>query len=43
MENKHQDHNHGKSTLHLVINGAKYQWHAQYISGAEIRKIASIQ
>src|ERR1035437_4943665 len=29
-------------TLHLSINGKQYEWHKEYISGAEIRKLGNI-
>lgn len=32
----------GKQGLQLTINGKHYDWHQQYISGAEIRKLGSI-
>ena len=37
-QNKEQ----GKATLHLTINGKKYEWHQEYITGAEIRKLDNI-
>ena len=35
--NEHENH-----VLHLTINGKKYEWHHQYITGAEIRKLDNI-
>ncbi|MCX6350239.1 MAG: multiubiquitin domain-containing protein [Bacteroidetes bacterium] len=32
----------GKHVLHFEINGKDYQWHQQYITGAEIRKLGEI-
>jgi hypothetical protein len=32
----------GKEILDLTINGKKYQWTQQYITGAEIRKLGNI-
>jgi hypothetical protein len=31
-----------KNTLHLTINGKEYDWHQQYITGAEVRKLGNI-
>lgn len=42
MEKENKDHDGGNSILHFIINEKKYQWHKQYITGAEVRKIASI-
>ncbi len=33
---------HGNHTLHLVINGKEYEWHQQYITGSEVRKLGNI-
>lgn len=33
---------HGKDVLWLTINGKKYKWEAQYITGAEIRALGQI-
>jgi len=32
----------GKHRLQLTINGNRYEWHQQYITGAEIRTLGSI-
>jgi hypothetical protein len=32
----------GKKVLPLTINGKKYEWQQEYITGAEIRKLGSI-
>ncbi|MGH2666195.1 multiubiquitin domain-containing protein [Flavobacterium sp.] len=32
----------GKPSLELVINGKKYDWKEQYISGAEVKKLGDI-
>jgi len=37
-QNKEQ----GKAALHLTINGKVYEWHQEYITGAEIRKLGNI-
>jgi Multiubiquitin len=39
-KNPHGEH--GKRVLELTINGKKYSWNQQYITGAEIRKLGSI-
>jgi len=33
---------HGNRVLDLTINGKKYEWNQQYITGAEIRKLGHI-
>lgn len=33
---------HGKNVLELTVNGKKYKWPQQYITGAEIRKLGGI-
>lgn len=33
---------HGNHVLHLTINGKQYEWHHEYINGAEIRKLGNI-
>lgn len=37
-QNKGQE----KAVLHLAINGKNYEWHQEYITGAEIRKLGNI-
>lgn len=37
--NGHSDHGH---VLHLFIEGKQYEWHQQYITGAEIRKLGKV-
>jgi hypothetical protein len=37
-QNKEQ----GKAALHITINGKVYEWHQEYITGAEIRKLGNI-
>ena len=32
----------GKPALQLTINGEKYEWHQEYITGVEIRKLGNI-
>ncbi|SRR5258706_99132 len=41
-ENQNQKHEEGRPTLKLTINGKNYDWHQEYITGAEIRKLGSI-
>jgi len=33
---------HGNHVLHLTINGKQYEWHHEYITGAEIRELGNI-
>lgn len=40
MENQNAEH--GKPVLHLTINHKKYEWHQEYISGAEIKQLGGI-
>lgn len=42
MNNKNQEHGHGKHVLRLIINQKEYEWHSEYITGAEIRKLGNI-
>ena len=37
-----QNEGHSKPVLLLTINGKKYDWHQEYITGAEIRKLGNI-
>jgi hypothetical protein len=39
---KKQEHDHEKHTLHLIINGKQFEWHLEYITGAEIRKLGNM-
>ncbi len=39
---KNPDQEHGKKVLKLTINGKQYEWHQEYITGAEIRKLGQI-
>lgn len=41
-KNKNPSGEHNKSVLYLTINGKQYEWHQQYISGADIRKLGNI-
>jgi hypothetical protein len=41
-DNHHTEHEKGNTTLHLIINGTKYEWKQEYITGAEIRKLGNI-
>ena len=34
--------NNEKKALNLIINGKHYEWHQQYITGAEVRNLGSI-
>ena len=31
-----------KNVLHFTLNGKEYQWHEQYITGADVRKLGNI-
>jgi hypothetical protein len=42
MEKVEQKNEHGNHVLELTINGKQYEWHQQYITGAEIRKLGNI-
>jgi len=42
MKKEVQDKKDGKHVLHLIINGQKYDWTHQYITGAQIRKLGNI-
>jgi hypothetical protein len=42
MKKEEQKHEHGNHVLQLTINGKHYEWHHDYITGAEIRKIGNI-
>lgn len=39
---KNPNQEHGKNVLQLTINGKQYEWHHEYITGAEIRKLGNI-
>jgi hypothetical protein len=39
---KRYNEGHGKHSLHLTINEKTYDWHQQYISGAELRQLGHI-
>ena len=41
-QDKNSESEHGKHVLELTINGNRYHWHQQYITGAEIRKLGNI-
>lgn len=34
--------NNNKQVLHLTIDGKQYEWHSQYITGAEVKKLGNI-
>jgi hypothetical protein len=38
IKNKEQ----GNAVLHLAINGKKYEWHKEFICGAEVRQLGNI-
>lgn len=42
MKKEEQKNEHGKHVLHLTINGKQYEWHQQYITGAEIRRLGNV-
>lgn len=37
QKNEHQEH-----VLHFTLNGKRHTWHEQYITGASIRKVGSL-
>lgn len=39
---KNPSHGDGRPSLELMINGVKFDWKEQYISGAEVKKLAKI-
>ncbi|WP_243350077.1 multiubiquitin domain-containing protein [Parabacteroides sp. FAFU027] len=39
---KNEDKGNGKHVLRLVINQQNYEWHQQYITGAEVRTLGNI-
>ena len=41
-KHKNQNPEHGKSVLHFTLNERRYDWHQEYISGAELRKLGNI-
>jgi hypothetical protein len=41
-ENQKSNEEHGNKVLQLTINDKKYDWHQEYITGAEIRKLGNI-
>ncbi len=41
-ENQNQVHEHGKHVLQFTLNGKHFDWHHQYITGAELRKLGNI-
>lgn len=41
IENK-KDHGHGKPVLEITINGKKFEWTEQYITGLQVRKLGEI-
>ncbi len=41
-KDKKANDKHGKAVLHLSINDKRYDWHQEFITGAEIRKLGNI-
>ena len=39
---ENNDHEHGSHVLHLTINEKKFEWHHQFITGEEVRKLGNI-
>lgn len=39
---KSKNQEHGRPVLHLTINGQRFEWPEQYITGAEIRRLGNI-
>lgn len=39
---KNKNEENEKHILHLIINGKEYNWHQEYITGAQIRKLGNI-
>jgi len=42
MEKEKKQEHEEKHALHLIINGKQFEWHQEYITGAEIRKLGNI-
>ncbi len=42
MKKEEQKNENGNHFLQLTINGKQYEWHHEYITGAEIRKLGNI-
>lgn len=41
-KDKNQKHEDGKAVLHFTLNDKRYEWHKEYITGAELRKLGNI-
>lgn len=41
-KDKNQNSEHGKSVLHFTLNEKRHEWHHEYITGAELRKLGNI-
>lgn len=41
-KDKNPKHEHGKAVLHFTLNEKRYEWHKEYITGAELRKLGNI-
>ena len=41
-KSKNQEHEHEKHVLQLIINSKHYEWHHEYITGAQINKLGNI-
>lgn len=41
-KDKEKNEGHGNMMLHLSINDKRYEWHQEYITGADIRRMGNI-
>ena len=41
-KDKNQKYEDGKAVLHFTLNEKRYEWHKEYITGAELRKLGNI-
>lgn len=41
-KDKNQNQGHGNHVLHLTINDKRFEWHHEYITGAEVSKLGNI-
>lgn len=39
---KDKNQKHGKAVFHFTLNEKRYEWHQEYITGAELRKLGNI-
>ena len=42
VNEKNQNEEHSKPVLHLIVNDKRHEWHQEYITGAQIRKLGNI-